>query len=272
MKEILTVGKKNVKNVNKKAHTAGMSKEDIAVYRVMVMILVNVVSVYTMWTVKQSGARQLAFVRNALPVLLWAFAALTLLAFGAILYYSLRSKASPFKVITLEFIFGVALVAFLVCVLYKQMDSTQLILATLIVSVPYYIYYFFGRTFFFYSLYSSAAIILSRCFLVTEFARLGQFGEFLEILSVILGIMVPIAVIVSVIISANRKDGVLMILGHPVKLYGGRRDQIAFGLLSAVLLIEAILSLVLPAAFAYFFFPLAAMFLLFAIIYAIKMI
>ena len=158
MKEILTVGKKNVKNVNKKAHTAGMSKEDIAVYRVMVMILVNVVSVYTMWTVKQSGARQLAFVRNALPVLLWVFAGLTLLAFGAILYYGLRSKVSPFKVITLEFIFGVALVAFLVCVLYKQMDSTQLILATMIVSVPYYIYYFFNRTFFFYSLYSSSVI------------------------------------------------------------------------------------------------------------------
>ena len=249
-----------------------MSREDIAVYRIMVMILVNVVSVYTMWTVKQSGARQLAFVRNALPVLLWVFAALTLLAFGAILYYGLRSKISPFKVVTLEYIFGVALVAFLVCVLYKQMDSTQLILATLIVSVPYYIYYFFDRTFFLYSLYSSSAIILSRCFLVTEFARLGQFGEFLEILSVILGILVPGAVIAAVIVSATRKDGVLRILGRPMKLFATRRDQIAFGLLSAILLVEAILSLVLPAAFAYFFFPLAVMFLLFAIIYAIKMI
>ncbi|MBO5109763.1 MAG: hypothetical protein J6D21_03505 [Clostridia bacterium] len=265
MKEIRAVGDKNTKQ------TIGMTGEDIAVYRVTIMILVNVISVYALWFVQQNGSRQFAFVQNVVPVLIWVFAALTLLAFGAIMFFGLRDKESPFKVVSLEYIFGVSLVAFLVSLLYRQMNPTHLILATILVSIPYYIYYFFKRTFFLYSVYSVFAIILSRCFLVTQFARLGSFGPFLEILSVILGILVPLAVIISVLASA-KKDGVLVLLGRPVKLYNGRRDYIAFTLLSAVLLVEAVLSLVLPAAFPFFFYPLAAMFLLFAIIYAIKMI
>jgi hypothetical protein len=174
-------------------------------------------------------------------------------------------------VITLDYIFAVSLVAFFVCLLYKQMDPKYLILASILVSIPYYIYYFFKRSFFLYSVYSVFAIILSRQFLVTEFAKLGDFGELLEIFSMILGILVPLAVILSVIVSA-KKNGTLVILGRSVALYNGKRDYVAFTLLSVVLLAEAILSLALPAAFPYFILPLAAMFLLFAIIYAIKMI
>lgn len=248
-----------------------MTREDIAVYRLTVMILVNVISIYTLWAVKQSSSRELAFVQNTLPVLTYVFAALTLLAFGAILFFGFRGKESPFKVPSLEFIFGVSLVAFFICLLYKQMDSTYLILGSIILSIPYYIYYFYKRSFFLYSVYSAVAIVLSRCFRVTEFARLGSFGAFLEIFSVILGVLIPLAVIASVIAGA-RRGGTLVILGRSVKLYNGRRDYVAFILLSALLLAEAILSLVLPAAFPYFFLPLAAMFLLFAIIYAIKMI
>lgn len=265
MKEYLAVGN------NTTTKKIAMTKEDIAVYRITVMILVNVISVYVLWAVKQTGSRQLAFVQNALPILTWVFAALTLLSFGAILYFGFRDKQSPFKVISLEYIFGLSLVAFFICLLYKQMDSTYLILASILVSIPYYIYYFFKRTFYIYSVYSVVAIVLSRCFRATEIARLGSFGEFLEVFSVILGVLIPLAVIVSAIVSA-KNEGTMVILGHSVKLYGGRRDYVAFILLSAVLLVEAILSLVLPAAYPYFFFPLAAMFLLFAIIYAIKMI
>jgi hypothetical protein len=264
-KGVLTVGNKNTND------KPAMTREDIAVYRIFTMILINVASVYTLWSVQQSSSRQLAFVRNALPVLLWVFAALTLVAFGAILFFGFKGKESPFKVISLEYIFAVSLAAFFVCLLYKQMDPKYLILASILVSIPYYIYYFFKRSFFLYSVYSVFAIILSRLFLVTEFAKLGDFGTFLEIVSIILGVLVPLAVILSVIISA-KKDGVLVILGRPVTLYSGKRDYVAFVLLSAVLLAEAVLSLVLPALFPYFILPLAAMFLFFAIIYAIKMI
>ena len=264
-KGVLTVGNKNI---NEKP---AMTREDIAVYRIFAMILVNVASVYTLWLVQQSSSRQLAFVKNALPVLLWAFAALTLVAFGAILFFGFKGKESPFKVISLEYIFAVSLVAFFVCLLYKQMDPKYLILASILVSIPYYIYYFFKRSFFLYSVYSVFAIILSRLFLVTEFAKLGDFGTLLEIVSIILGVLVPLAVILSVIISA-KKGGTLVILGRPVALYSGKRDYVAFILLSVVLLAEAVLSLVLPALFPYFILPLVAMFLFFAIIYAIKII
>ena len=256
------------KNVTEKP---AMTREDIAVYRIFTMIAVNVASVYTLWFVQQSGSRQLSFVTKALPILVWIFAGLTLAAFGAILFFGFGGKQSPFKVITLDYIFAVSLVAFFVCLLYKQMDPKYLILASILVSIPYYIYYFFKRSFFLYSVYSVFAIILSRLFLVTEFAKLGEFGELLEIFSMILGILVPLAVILSVIVSA-KKNGTLVILGRSVALYNGKRDYVAFTLLSVVLLAEAILSLALPAAFPYFILPLAAMFLLFAIIYAIKMI
>lgn len=264
-KGVLTVGNKNI---NEKP---AMTREDIAVYRIFAMILVNVASVYTLWFVQQSSSRQLAFVKNALPVLLWAFAALTLITFGAILFFGFKGKESPFKVISLEYIFAVSLVAFFVCLLYKQMDPKYLILASILVSIPYYIYYFFKRSFFLYSVYSVFAIILSRLFLVTEFAKLGDFGTLLEIVSIVLGVLVPLVVILSVIICA-KKGGTLVILGRPVALYSGKRDYVAFILLSVVLLAEAVLSLVLPALFPYFILPLVAMFLFFAIIYAIKMI
>ena len=52
---VFTVGNKNI---NEKP---AMTREDVAVYRIFTMILVNVVSVYALWSVQQSGSRQLAF-------------------------------------------------------------------------------------------------------------------------------------------------------------------------------------------------------------------
>lgn len=259
------MGNKNVKQ------KPAMSREDIAVYRVMTMIVINVIAVYILWFVKQSSARELSFVLNVLPVLKWVFAGLTLLAFAAILYFGFRDKVSPLKVITLEYIFGVSMVGFFVSILYRTMDSTYLILGILLVSVPYYILYFYPRSFFRYSVYTAVAVILSRCFSPYAFDRYGVIGTVVEYVALAVGVLLAVAVIVLGIV-CSKHDGTLTVAGRRLTLFTGKKDYIAFFALSVVLLAEAVLSVLLPIAVPFFFYPIAALFLLFAIIYAIKMI
>lgn len=252
------------------------SKEDIQqrnnaiVNRMMVMFILATAAVVALLMIKRNGSRvENVFVLQLLPY--FQIVSGVLLA-GAIAFFAVQRKRhvnDSLKIFSSSTLLMLAVILFAVFMLYKRFNNTAmvvLIIASLVVS---FVYNFYQRDFYYYTVFA----VLNLLFVY--FIRFGitsiLWKDILFIISIILIFVLPIAT-VGFLLYAKSKKGIVKFNGKNHTIMKPSYLYYPFYVGAVIAIASGVFGLLFTSYIIYLIIAQLAAYLLFGIIYTIKMI
>jgi len=251
------------------------SKEDIQqknnaiVNRMMAMFILATAAVVILLMIKRNGGVERAFV---LDWLIYLKIASGVLLAGAIAFFAFRRKKrvdESLKIFNSATLLILAIVLFAVFMLYQYFNNTAMIMLVIASLVLSFVYSFYQKDYYYYSIFT---VIM---FLFMYFLRAGISGimwrNILYYISCGLIFLIPIAVAVFFMYLKSRNGKLKLgskinIVMKPSHLY------YPFFVGAAIAVVGGVIGLTLASYLIYIMIALLAVYLLFGIIYTIKMI
>ena len=133
-------------------------------YRLLTILGLDIIAISFLTYINNESSRTYNFVFKVLPVLTIIAAALTVAAAVYLIISKVKKINTSLFPVTPAMIFSSMLTMLGVCLLYKHMTTTKLILALIVLTVLYFVYHLYSRTFFKYSLFTAGAMFISEFF------------------------------------------------------------------------------------------------------------
>ena len=256
-------------NEIKKSKESIQQKNNAIVNRMMAMFILATVAVVVLLMIKRNGAVERAFV---LDWLIYLKIAGGLLLAGAIAFFAFQRKKrvdESLKVFSSATLLIIAILLFAVFMLYQYFSNTAMIVLVIASLVLSFVYNFYQKDYYYYSIFTVTV------FLFMYFLRSGVSGmiwkNILFYISCGLIFLVPAAVsaLLMYVKSKNGKAKLgskINIVMRPSYLY------YPFFIGAAVAVVGGVIGLALASYLIYIMIAFLAVYLLFGIIYTIKMI
>jgi len=244
-------------------------KSNVVLYRLLVILALDIIAVASLISVKKDAARESFFVFDIIPVMTIAFAALAVLALVYCVIAKVKSIDASSHTCTPAMLFSCMTVGLLICLMYKQMSQPKIIIGLIILTGLYFIYYLYSNSFYIYSLYTAIAyVLLAVVGGVNYFSRMddGVYTAF-KITAIVFAVAAAIFALV-----AKIKGGTINFGSVAVRVYEGKNDIIPVLVTTALLIAGVVVSFFSAGLIAYISMALLITFLVTAIVYTIKMI
>lgn len=252
-------------NVKKKAQTHPVS-EEMTVNRMMLLFVAATVAVVILLLVGKGGAAERFFVHSLLLYFQIASAALVLAA--AVFYFAGRGKDESGKLVTRGGLLAAAALLFVVLISYIHVGSGVRVALVIALTVLCFVKTFYQKDFFIYSALTFLNVV--SLFAVRAALTSALWKDSLIWLFRGLGILVPVAVIIAALL-ARKNGGVLALGGKKRHVLGEGALYSPFFIGSAVTLCGAAAGLFLSSIAVYAAIAALALFLVYAIVYTVKM-
>lgn len=234
----------------------------------MLAFVVAVVAVVALLMIGNGGARERTFVYSVLPIA--RIVSVVLLAGTAAWFCVCRVKKrdESQRVITSTFVFIVALVLCLSMLLYTVIGVTLIIAAVIAVTIAAFVKYFYARDFYWLTILTA---VQAAC-VVGARAAAGQVIWKTIASSVCIGLsfIIPVVVIIFFCI-VKKNDGNFKFKGKDHKILKPGYLASPFFITAGLTLVGAVTAIAAPAIAIYAVFALLAAYLVFAIIYTVRM-
>lgn len=257
-------------NQMKKNKEAIQQKNNVSVNRMMIMFILATAAVVALLMIKKNGSRvENAFVFNWL--IYFKIGSGILLA-GAATFFGIQKKRNiddSLKIFSSTTLLILAAVLFSVFMLYKPFQNTAMVILVISALVLSFVYNFYQKDYFYYSVLTVAAVVFM------YFMRMGitviVWRNILTITSYVLIFLIPVVIIIG-LLYAKSKNGIVKfgdknyVLIKPSYLY------YPFFIGAIIAIAAGIVGILFPSYIIYMMIAQLAAYLLFGIIYTIKMI
>jgi len=241
---------------------------DLVFNRMMIVMIAAAAVIIGLLYIKRgavSGISRLEvqFVMNALPIVTIIC---TVLFAAALVYFILqrvRKADESTRLVTSWALLGMTSVVFFVSVFYKTLTGMYSLAVVIAAAILYFVYCLYNRDFFWCSIVAAAGsfLLLSGRSVFPVFATASQ----------IAAILLSLAAIVFFLI-VKKNGGKLLIKDKKIAIMKRDYQYVPLFTLAALVIAFAILTLITTSLVIYCIMALLAVYLLFGIIYTVKMI
>lgn len=245
-------------------------KNNTIVNRMMIMFGLATAAVVALLLIKRSGGAT-----ERIFVLDWLFylkIASGILLAGAIVYFAVQKKRNVdeslkmFSSITLLIL---TVILFSICMLYQYFGNMAMVIIVIGALVLSFVYNFYQRDYFYYSVFTVINVMLM--YLVRTGLSRMIWKNILIYTSKVLIFVIPV-IVVGVLLYAKVKDGAVKFNGKSYMIMKPSYLYLPFYIGAAIAIIAGVVGLFLGSYVIYLIIAQLAVYLLFGIIYTIKMI
>lgn len=266
------MGVKEKNNAKKDPSSTALleKKNDALVNRMMIMFVLATIAIVALLLLKKSGSSTVnVFVFRVLP---WLQIVSGLIFAGAIAYFVVVRKKGideSIRNFTSGSFLGVSFVMFSVFMLYKLFGSTKVVILIIAALVLAFVYSFYQRDFLWFSIFTLAQSIM--LYAVKSVSSASALKNVLIIICKVLSFAIPVIVAVLFIVVLLNK-GNLNAGKHKVCIMKPSYMYSPFFVGAGIGLVGTILGILVNGIAIYSILALLAVYLVFAIIYTVKMI
>lgn len=245
-------------------------KSNTIVNRMMVMFGLATAAVVALLLIRRSGGAT-----ERIFVLDWLFylkIASGILLAGAIAYFAVQKKRKvdeSLKIFSSTTLLILAAILFSVFMLYQYLGNMAMVIFVIGALVLSFVYNFYQRDYFYFSVFTVVNVILM------YFTRAGLsimvWKNIIIYTSKVLIFVIPL-IVAAVLLCAKANDGTVKLKGKSYKLMKPSYLYSPFYIGAAIAIIAGVVGLFLSSYVIYLIIAQLAVYLLFGIIYTIKMI
>ncbi|MCL2517361.1 MAG: hypothetical protein FWF15_02245 [Oscillospiraceae bacterium] len=254
----------------KKSKVETEQRNNLIINRMMAMFVVATVAVVAVLMLKKNGGRhEVTFVLNVLPILQIISG---ILFAGATAFFIVRKVnktdesliylSSPTLLILAAALFGS-------CMLYTTIKNAYVVIGIIGLLVISFVYNFFQRDYFWYSIFQVAYIVMILAIKITSVQPLWMqsFMSFSKIFIFVLPVLIVIGLLIT-----KKNSGIFKFGKFNVPLMKPRSIYYPFYIGAGAAVASGIISILFANMAIYAIIALFALYLIFGIIYAVKMI
>lgn len=257
------------KNEVKKRKDELDDKNNVIVNRMMIMFVLATAVIVALLLLDKQPARVVSgFRTNVIPYIQIASAVLLI---GAIVFKVIRYNKKVFdgnKVLSSSTLLTLSIIFFSLSALYKFLGNSKTVIAVIGVLVVAFVWYFFQKDYFYYTIYTIISVLL--LFGIRNGPSPTLIRNIIYFASYVLVVLIPVVLLI-MLMTARKNKGVFKVGGKRYLIMKPSYLYFPFFVGIAVTLIGAILGFILSSLVIYVIIALFAAYLIFGIVYTVKM-